>query len=123
LSIPVATTRITVLRVPADPERDPTDAQPDAEVVRSGVRAHISTSRGREVIGGASTQEVVYFRLSCDPVDIQKDDQVRDEQTDEVYEVEWARLRQGLGLDHEEAGLKQVKGVVSQPPQFGRGGR
>lgn len=118
--IPVATTTIAVLRVPADPARDPEDAQPDAVEVATGIRAHISTSRGREVVEGASTQEIVDFRLSCDSTDIEKDDQVRDEQTGEVYEVTWARARRGLGLDHTQAGLKQVAGSVARPRMAAR---
>lgn len=110
--IPVATTTISVLRVPADPLRDPEDPQPPAEVIASGVRAHISTSRGREVVQGQASQEIVDFRLSCDPTDLDGGDQVKDEATDEVYEVTWARLRRGFGLDHTQAGLKQVSGVL-----------
>lgn len=111
MAVPVATTTIAVLRVPFDPARDPYDAKPAAEVIASGLRAHISTPRGREQIAGGS-QEVVEFRLSCDPVDLRHTDQVRDEQTDAVYDVTWARVRRGLGLDHIEAGLKQVAGVA-----------
>ena len=111
--ISVATTTISVLRVPSDPTRDPLDPQPEAEVVASKVRAHISTSRGSERVSSGGAQEVVYFRLSCDPTDIRYEDQVRDETTGEVYEVEWARQRIGLGLDHTQCGLKQVAGVVS----------
>jgi hypothetical protein len=113
--IPYATTTITVLRVPADPARDPEDPQPEAAAVATGVRAHISTSNGREEIEGASTQEIVAFRLSCDPTEILKDDQVRDDSTGEVYEVAWARERRGLGLDHMEGGLRQVRGSLARP--------
>ena len=111
MSILLATTQISVLRVAADSARDPYDAQPAPAVLASGVRAHISTPNGREQTAGGS-QEVVEFRLSCDPVDLRHTDQVQDKQTDALYEVTWARLRQGLGLDHVEAGLKQVSGVA-----------
>ena len=111
MSVPLHTTTITVLRVPANPARDPYDAKPVAELIASGIRAHISTPRGREQTAGGS-QEVVEFRLSCDSVDLRHTDQVRDEQTDALYEVTWARDRQGLGPDHVEAGLKQVTGVA-----------
>ena len=111
MAIPVATTTIAVLRVPSDPGRDPYDAKPAAEVIASRIRAHLSSPSGRERTVGGS-QEVVEFRLSCDPVDLRHTDQVQDEQTDAVYEVTWARIRQGLGLDHVEAGLKQVTGVA-----------
>ena len=111
MSVPLHTTTIAVLRVPADPARDPYDAKPAADVVASSIRAHISTPRGREQTAGGS-QEVVEFRLSCDPVDLRHTDQVQDEQTNALYEVTWARVRQGLGLDHIEAGLKQVAGIA-----------
>lgn len=111
MAVSLATTTIAVLRVPADASRDPYDAKPAAEAIASGVRAHISGPSGRERTAGGS-QEVVEFRLSCDPVDLRHTDQVQDEQTDAVYEVTWARIRQGLGLDHVEAGLKQVAGVA-----------
>lgn len=113
--IPFATTTIAVLRVPADPERDPEDEQPSAAVVASGIRAHISTSSGREELQGASTQEIVEFRLTCDTADLRADDQVRDETTQELYEVAWARHRVGLGLDHMEGGLRQVRGALPAP--------
>lgn len=111
MSIPLATTQISVLRVAADPTRDPYDAQPAPAVLASGVRAHISTPNGREQTAGGS-QEVVEFRMSCDPVDLRHTDQVQDEGSGAIYEVTWARAREGLGLDHVEAGLKQVAGVA-----------
>lgn len=123
--IPFATTTIAVLRVPDIPGSDPEDEQPAAEVVASGIRAHISTSHGREEVQGASTQEVVEFRVTCDPAEIRKDDRVRDESTGEVYEVVWARERRGPslgvgGLDHMEGGLRQVRGAVARPRAVGR---
>lgn len=112
LGVPLTTT-IEVLRVVADPLRDPYDAAPAASVIASGIRAQISTSTGRERTVGGS-QEVVEFRLTCDPVDLTNTDQVRDENTDEVYEVLWARLRPGIapGQKHVEGALRQVSGVA-----------
>lgn len=112
MPVPLHTTTISVLRLPTDPARDPYDPQPAPEVVASGVRAHVSTPRGREQTAGGS-QEVVEFRLTCDPVDLRHTDQVQDEQTDALYEVTWARTREGFGLDQTQAGLKQVTGVVA----------
>ena len=109
MAVPLATTSIAVLRVPTDATRDPYDAQPAPETVVSGVRAHISSPSGRERVAGGS-QEVVEFRLACDSVDLRHTDRVQDEQSGAIYEVVWARSRQGLGLDHVEAGLKQVSG-------------
>jgi hypothetical protein len=111
MPVPLHTTTISVLRLPTDPARDPYDPQPDPEVVAAGIRAHISSPSGRERVAGGS-QEVVEFRLSCDPVEIRHTDRVQDEQTGAVYEVTWARERRGLRLDHTQAGLKQVSGVA-----------
>lgn len=111
MAVPLHTTTITVLRVVADASRDPYDPQPAPEVVASAVRAHLASPSGRERTAGGS-QEVVEFRLACDPIGLRHTDQVRDEQTGAVYEVTWARERQGLHLGHVEAGLRQVSGVA-----------
>lgn len=111
MSIPINTTLITVLRTG---EYEPYETPPEPTVVASKVRAHISTSQGTEVVAGGS-QSVVTFRMSCDPVDLTHLDQVRDETTGEMYEVSWVHQRRGLGLDHTQAGLRQVHGVVSTP--------
>lgn len=112
MAIPLATTTITVRRVPDDEDLDPYDEQPEPETVASGVRAHISTRTGRETVAGGS-QEVVSFGLSCDPVDLRHTDEVVDDTTGETFEVVWAISRQGLGMDHVQAGLERVTGVVS----------
>lgn len=110
--IPLSTTTITIQR--ADPADEPYEDESPRTTVASGVKAHISTSRGSEAVVGGD-QEVVYFRLTCDPCDLKHTDQVTDDVTGLVYDVEWARLRRGLGMDHVEAGLRQVEGVVSTP--------
>lgn len=112
MSIPISTTTIRVLRPAATDE--PYETPSAATVIASGIRAQISTSRGTEAPSGGD-QEVVHFRLSCDPTDISHGDRIEDEVTGEVYDVQWARLRIGLGLNHIEAGLRQVAGVTSIP--------
>jgi hypothetical protein len=108
--IPFATTTITITR-PA-PTDEPYEPPGPPSTVVAGVRAHISLGRGAEnVVGG--DQEVVYHRLTCDPCDLDNADQVIDDATGLVYDVEYARLRRGLGLDHMEAGLRQVEGVAA----------
>lgn len=114
MSIPLATTTITVWRIPVNSGadlRDPTDAQPAHERIASGVRAQISSPFGRERNQGG-VQEVVEFSLSCDPTDMSNLDRIEDDATGEMYEVVWARQRVGLGLDHTRAGLKQVTGFA-----------
>lgn len=110
--IPLHTTTIAVLSPPQAEEGewpDPYDEQPAREESASGVRAHISSPAGSEqIIGGE--QEVVMFRLSCDPVTLTHRDWVEDEQTGDVYQVVWVMQRKGLGLDHVEAGLRTVRG-------------
>ena len=114
--IPTATTTVKILRRPADGTLDPYDPQPAAAEVATGVRAHISTGRGSEDRAG-SDRSVVQFRMSCDPlaVGLLHTDQVVDEQSGEVYEVRWAVARVGLGMDHIQAGMDQISGVVSSP--------
>ena len=114
MAIALATTTIAVLRKPADANRDPYDAQPAAAVVVAGVRAHISSGAGNETVRGGSQSEIT-DRLGCDPVELLHTDQVRDETTLEVYDVVWARRRLGNGLDHTDAGLRQVRGLVNAP--------
>ncbi len=110
MPVPLHTTTVSVLRVPADAARDPYDPPPAAEVVASGIRAHIASPSGRERTAGGS-QEVVEFRLTCDPTDLRHTDQVQDDRTGDLYEVVWARNREGFSLDQVQAGLRQVSGV------------
>lgn len=109
MAIKLATTTITVSRVPVDPTRDSYDAPPAAVVVASGVRAHISSPSGTETqLGG--TQAVENFRIDCDPVDATHVDTVTDERTGVTYEVLWAVSRYGLGLDHLEMSARLTLG-------------
>lgn len=111
MTLPLHTSRVTVWRVD---NHEPYDPTPEPESVATGVRAHISTATGGENVAGGS-QEVVNFRMSCDQFDggLRHTDTVEDEATGEVYEVVWSVARNGVGLDHFQAGLKQVSGVVS----------
>lgn len=107
--IPISSTTITVRRYPIDVTRDSSDALPPWETIASGVRAHISSPAGTEIVLGG-TQSDMTFSLACDPVDLRHIDQVVDEPTGTVYEVIWSAARTGLGLDHMAAGLRQVVG-------------
>lgn len=119
MAIPLATTTISVLRVAADPDRDPYAPTPDPETVASGVRAHLSLGLGSETTAGGS-QEVVNWRLACDPFDggLHHLDQVLNEQSGSTYEVVFAETREGMGMDHFQAGLRQVTGVTSAGGRF-----
>lgn len=108
MSIPLATTTISVLRADIDGV-DPYDPAPAASTIATGVRAVISSPSGSENIVGAE-QETVTFRLDCDPTNLTHHDQVVDETSGETFDVVWARQRSGLGLDYTQAGLRQVQG-------------
>lgn len=113
MAIPLATTTITVERVALLATADPYDAATASpETVATGVRAHLSSPGGLETQRGQSAQEDVAWRLACDPCDMTNDCVVVDDATGDRFEIEWARLRTGLGVDHIEAALRQVTGVV-----------
>lgn len=112
MAISLATTTIAVLRTPPADDADPYDAPAEPVTVAEGVRAHIGSPRGYETQRGGS-QVAITNSLGCDPVDLDPaTDQVRDETTNALYDVEWADQRLGNGLDHTAAGLVRVKGVV-----------
>lgn len=108
MSIPIATTTVSVLRADWD-DADPYDPAPVPSTIASGVRAVISSPSGTEQVQGGQ-QEVVTFRLDCDPTDIQHRDQIVDDATGDVFDVVWSRDRSGLGIDYTQAGLRQVEG-------------
>lgn len=110
MSIPLATTTITVKRVPPDDTRDGYDAAPDPATIASGVAANIGAPSGSQNIT-TGDRTVVTFKLTCDTTDLQADDQVVDDNTGDTYRCIWARARQGLGLDHTTAALEQVEGA------------
>lgn len=105
--IAVATTTVTISRaLPAD-DQDPYDTPATPAPVATGVRAVIGSEAGRLAVAGGA-QETVTWRLTADPCDLRALDQVVDDQTGDTYQVQWARARTGLGLDHTEARLQQV---------------
>lgn len=106
--IPLATTTVTVTRPASDPDRDLPQTPTD---VAAGVRAHISAPSGQELRAGGS-RERVDARLTCDVIDLQHGDTITDDTTGDEWRCTSARQRLGLGLDHVEAGLVAVSGVV-----------
>ena len=109
--IPLATTTVTVRRVPADDTRDGYDPPPAAEDVATGVRAHLSSPSGREDRAGGSRQTSA-ARLLCDPVDLRHTDTVIDDTTGAEWAVTGVATHVGLGLDHVAADLQRVSGAV-----------
>lgn len=112
MTIPMATTTITVTRDALLATDDPYDVPSGGPVtVAQGVRANISIAGGDERITGRSAVETVTFRLRCDPVDLVHGDSVVDETTNETYAVTFARTRRDtVGLDHTLADLVQATG-------------
>lgn len=106
--IPLPTTTVTVTR-PGSAE--PYEAASTSTVLTS-LRAHVSHPLGHEVRTGGSS-EVVDAVLICDVADIRHGDTVTCDATGQVWRVEWARERPGLGLDHLRCGLRTVTGVAA----------
>lgn len=108
--IPLATTTITVTRVPADPARDAYDPAPDPVTVATGIRAVIGQPTAAVTLTGGD--EVAYrFPLTCDPTDLQPGDTIVDAAGIE-YRLDWARLETGFGLDHMTGSLRIVTGAA-----------
>lgn len=106
MSIPLATTRITVYRVDVDRTADAFD-RPAPTVVYAGVPAVIGGHSGTETTIGGSSQ-LRQARLDCDPIRLAHDDTIVDEQTGETWHVIWCAQRFGVGLDHTVADLVAV---------------
>jgi len=75
--------------------------------------AHISGPSGNSLDSGGA-QEIVDAELyisECPP--LKRIDEITDLGTGGVWEVVWTRTRQGLGLDHQVAGLRAVSGAAN----------
>jgi hypothetical protein len=106
--IPLATTTISVLVL--DGDTDPYE-NPSLTTVASGVKAHFSSPRGSDrFIGG--DQEIIDMRLDCDVCAFPFTAIVVDESNNDQWKTVWVRPRIGLGLDHIEAGVQRVQGMV-----------
>ena len=109
--IPIATTTVSVWRLPADNALDGFDPQPTRVQVASGLRATIGAPSGRASIA-TGDKVVVGFSLSTDPFDFANDDQLVDESTGETYLLLWARRITALGLDHCMGAVRIVQGAA-----------
>lgn len=106
MTLPLATTTITISRSDQDGTKDALDTLTYSDVV-TGIRAVVSAPRGAETNTGGSEEDVT-FRLDCDPTDLRHGDRVTDETTSETFEVVWTRRRIGLGLDHTVADVRKI---------------
>lgn len=76
------------------------------------VRAHFSTPSGSELARPGGGMTTITATALLDPCTVSHTDRLVDDQTGEVWQVEWCRTRRGLGLDHVEAGVKRVEGAA-----------
>lgn len=119
MSIPLATTTITVIGVRPQSAIDPDaegygDPTPTPSVLVTGLRACISRPAFRRQVGETDQEDVKALR--CDPFDITRFDTVVDETTGETYEVLSAGPSEPVqwGLQHTVAFLKIDRGIVGQ---------
>lgn len=117
MTIPFATTTISVLRMPTaqfDAEPYQTDTEATRTVVATGIRAVLwapGSERQRKQVKGGE-QALIKGRLTCDPTDLRVQDWVKDAVTGETWKVDTTLLRRALGLDHVQAELFLFRGVV-----------
>lgn len=108
--IPLATTTVTLRRTGGG--ADPYEPD-DLGFVATGVAAHVDVPAGAELVVGGRQEDVnARLLLGPTPVVVPGDD-VDDDTTGECWRVTWVRRRTGLGLDHQVAGLRAVKGAAT----------
>lgn len=117
MTIPLATTTITIKRPPASADgTDPYEGSAALDTVATGIRATFSSPGGLVGSAGRATesQEVVDWRLLADPCDLQHYDTVVDDTTGAEFGVIWARARvdpDDGDLDHVVAGVDEIDGA------------
>lgn len=108
MTLPLATTTVTIVRPAAGGDRY--EAAASSTTIATGVAAHISGPDGGDLSVGGE-QEQVDALLLCEPgLSLTHYDVVTDERTGDVWEITWTRQRVGLGLDHIVSGLRRVTG-------------
>lgn len=113
MSLPLATTTISVLRLPDDDPsnpRDGADDPPERSKVATGIRAQIGSPSGTENRQGGN-RTVMRYALHCDPFDFKPTDQIQDEATGTVYDLDWAETRRAL-IPHTVGGLTRTRGAA-----------
>lgn len=106
----LATTTITVIEQGDDGDPYETGT---STTLATGVPACIGSPQGDETrLGGEREQVDAVVNLDITPA-LGRSCVVVDELTGERWSVTWVRRRSGLGLDHQRAGLRAVKGAAS----------
>lgn len=110
MGIPLSTTKISVLRLPASSDYEEPYAG-DNDVQRTPTAQHIRAVIDRptgtaEIAGGQ--QNVADYGLKCDYVELTYLDHIQDETTGRIFRITWFLAYP----DHVEAGIRDVEGEV-----------
>lgn len=108
--IPIATTTVSVWRLPVDDTRDGFDNPPARTQVKAGLRAAITGQTIRTDLS-AGDKVVVDWHLTTDLFDFVNDDQLQDETTGDFFTLLGVVKRGGFGLDHCEGRVRQIEGL------------
>lgn len=106
--IPISTTTIAVLRIPAAASYDEPYSgagQPTRIPVITGVRAVIDRVTGTSNIEGGQ-QNVTLYQLTCDPCDLIYLDLILDELSGRTFRIRWLMHYP----QHVEAGIRDIDG-------------
>lgn len=110
MGIPLATTKITVLRLPSSSDYDEPYGG-DTDVGRTPtaqhVRAVIDRPTGTAEIAGGQ-QNIADYGLKCDFVELTYLDHIQDETTGRIFRITWFLAYP----EHVEAGIRDVEGEV-----------
>lgn len=108
MSLPLATTTVTVRRSHGDPyDPDPT------EPIAAGTPAHFGYPSGSETRAGGERSVTSMVLLFPATPPLSEADTVIDDPTGQRWEVTWVARRRGVGLDHQRAGVRRVMGAAS----------
>lgn len=105
----LTTTTVTVTRHTQD--GDPYEPADDETIAYASVPGRISSPSGTDRAIGGDTEVITAVAYLPADVVLERTDVLTDDATGEAHHVVWSRLRRGLGLDHVQAGLRQVNGA------------
>lgn len=111
MSLPLASTTVTVRRSTGVANADDYDAAVAPATLTSGLRAHLSSPTGRAT-QDAGAGEAIDRLLYVDVTDLQRGDAVVDAATAATWHVVWVQRVAGVGLDHMVAGVVRTTETV-----------